>query len=207
MMSGIGYASWNDTLIAKNNVRNGDVDVRFVQDNSYESVRGCKYVIPSAKIIDDKAHSMEVSLNNMYPGAWVMFKVKGVNKGTVPVKFDNVNVEFSGDRQLLLYLTFEAGLSIDSNGDKKPDKTCYFNGKLEDFAVKFNKEINNLKNVVMEPNGSGNFILGVPYDKAGDIEGKGKKDDYVIVRLNNNLPQSLQSKNLRFKLTINFSQF
>lgn len=207
MLSGVGYAAWNDSLAVSSTVKTGEADMKFVQDNSYKPTRGCEYVVPSAKINDDKAHVMEVTLDNMYPGSWGMFKVKGINNGTIPTKIDGMDIQFSGDKELLPYLTFEAGISIDSNGDNQFEKTCFFEGKLMEFADKFNEQKSLIKDTFLEPRNVGSFYLGVPANMAGDLEKKGLKDDYVIIKLSKDTPNELQKRNLKFTLAINFKQF
>lgn len=209
IMSGVGYAAWSDSLYISSIIRTGELNVSFVEDNSHLKVRGAEYVEPSLDINkESKGHTAEVSLNNMYPGAWAMFKVKGANLGTIPAKFQSVKANFQGDTELIPYLTFESGVSIDINGDNQIDKTAYFKGDLQNFEALFNDTIEKqLKDVIMEPKSSGSFLLGVPYDKAGDIEKKGLKDDYIIIRLKEDAPQELQGKSLKFNLDINFEQY
>lgn len=210
MMSGVGYAAWSESLSINSIIRTGELDVRFVEDTTGKGVRGSEYVIPSMRIIDknEKSHKVEVSLDNMYPGSWAMFKIKGVNSGTIPAKFEKVKVEFSGDKNLLSYLTFQAGVSIDTDGDGKFDKVSDFKGALSDMESLFNKSIENeFKNTAMNPKNSGTFVLGVPFEKANDIEKKGVKDDYIIIRMDEKAPNDMKQKILNFNLDISFIQF
>ncbi|WP_040213400.1 hypothetical protein [Clostridium polynesiense] len=210
MMSGVGYAAWSDNLNIQGIIRTGELDVRFAEDDTGLEVRGSKYVNPSMSIIDksEKPHNLQLSLDNMYPGSWAMFKIKGINSGTIPAKFEKVKVDFSGDKNLLSYLSFEGGVSIDTQGDGKIDKTAYFKGPLSDLQEIFNKAIEKeLKNISMNPKNSGYFLLGVPVEKALDIEKKGIKDDYIIIRMDEKAPDEMKQKALNFKLEISFNQY
>jgi hypothetical protein len=207
MLMGAGYAAWADDLVINNTVATGELNVNFVKDDTYPSARGAEYVIPSVQIVDEKEHTVQVSLTNLYPGSWAAFRVKGINSGTIPAMLDNFQVEFNGDEELLPYLTYEAGLTIDTNGDNVIDnKTDKFSGKLENIASEFNAKINSLSDAKLEPNGKGNFCLNIPEEDAEDLDGDGSKEKYIIIHFDENAPLSTEKKTLTFTFTTNFKQ-
>ncbi|MBZ9689201.1 hypothetical protein G9F72_023155 [Clostridium estertheticum] len=207
MLMGTGYAKWDDNLVINGTVATGEFNVNFVEDETYPAAKGSEYVTPSVEIVDEKAHAVQVSLTNLYPGAWAAFKVKGINSGTIPVKLDDIQVDFNGDKELLPYLTYDAGLTIDTNGDNVIDDGIEkFSGKLENIANDFNTKINSLSDVKLEPNGKGNFCLNTPEKGAVDLDGDGSTDKYIIIHFDEDAPLSTEKKTLIFNFTANFKQ-
>ncbi|MGH4122963.1 MAG: hypothetical protein ACREV6_08545 [Clostridium sp.] len=208
MLMGAGYAKWDDNLVINGTVATGEFNVNFVEDDTYPSACGSEDVNSSVQIIGEKAHTVQVSLTNLYPGSWAAFRVTGINSGTIPVKLDDFKVEFNGDRKLLAYLTYDAGLTIDADGDNVIDKeTKKISGNLENIASDFNAEIKeSLSDLKMEPNGKGNFSLNVPEEKADDLNGDGSAEKYIIIHFDKDAPPDTQMKTLTFTLTTNFKQ-
>lgn len=205
MLTGAGYAAWSDNLVVNNTVKTGELNANFVKDSEHTAARGAEYVETKIEIADTNAHTVQVTLNNLYPGAWAAFRVKGINSGTIPVKLNDIEVNFSGDKELVPYLNYEAGLNLDIDGDNKIDNsTGKFTGKLENMAADFNGKLDSLKNIKLEPNG--NFYFNIPEDDAVDLDKDGSKDRYIIIHLDENAPKTMEKKTLKFTLTINFKQ-
>ena len=145
----------------------------------------------------------------MYPGSWVAFRLKAINSGAVPIKVSDVNIgKFCGDSKLLKYLSFEAGIGIDSDGDKIIDKHISFNGPLKDIESIFNHKLNSssIKNTQIKP-GGGIYFYIPEGEKAPDLDNDHVSDRFMVIRLNRDAPNSTENRTYNFKLTLNFKQF
>lgn len=211
MLTGTGYAILTDKLTINNTVSTGELNVKFVKetnakDNSIKvSARGSEYVVPVVQIVDENAHTVKIELSNLYPGAWAAFRLKGVNVGTIPIDIENIQVSFSGDIELLKYLTYEAGLSIDRNGDNVIDYTTgSFSGKLEKIEEDFNNKIKVLKNSSLEPTGKGSLYFETPNNSCNgpDLE----NERYIFLHFDSRAGNDTQKKTLEFTIKTNFKQ-
>lgn len=216
MMMGVGYAQWTDTMVINNTVQTGELNVKFDEGTfygiKYPDACAAQYAKASAQIDEKDPHTMTVNLNGLYPDSWVAFKVKGINAGTIPAKLDNIDVQFSGAKELLPYLTYETRIAFDPDGKNNNIKSFDLSGNLAGFGDDFNKYIKKdkaLQAMQLEPNNMGAFYMGVPKnglgskcDCCGDIP-----DGYIIIRFDKSAPNELKNKTLTFTLTINFKQF
>jgi hypothetical protein len=203
----VGYANWGETNELGSSVRTGELDLKYENKNVENLFKSSKYVDTSVDIVDDKAHEAKVTLSNMYPGAWAMFKLQVVNSGTIPAKLENVEMNFEGDASLLKYLQYNAGISVDKNGDSVNDWRTSFNGILINFESDFNREIQKLSGAFLESNNLGKLCLGIPSNDATDIDNDGQKDDYVFIKFDEAAPDDTQNKTISFNLKLNFKQF
>lgn len=207
MLMGAGYAAWSDNLIINTTVETGELNINFVKDVEHTKAKGAEYVSPTIEIVDDNAHVAKVALGNLYPGSWAAFRIKGINCGTIPAKIDNVQVSFSGDEDLLPFLTYEAGLTVDVDGDNIMDnEISKFSGKLQNIAEDFNERLTSLRDVKLEPYNKGNFYFNIPEADALDLDEDGYKERYIIIRFAENTPDTLENKTLTFTLITNFIQ-
>jgi hypothetical protein len=238
MLIGTGYAAWSDTLITNNTVETGEFALEFVGTNDksigvssadsekpvieavsaslgqlrFPDTKGSdKYVETSIETIEGKTNSIQVTFNNLYPGAWAGFRLKAINSGTIPAKIENIDVEFSGDSdELLDYLKYESGLELDANKDNNIDNngSMYVKGSLENMKYDFNnklKDSETIKNAQIVPGGS--IYFDTPDSNATDLDGDGSKERFIIIKFDESAPNETQGKTLTFTLTVNFKQF
>lgn len=218
LTTGVGYAYFSDSLTINNTVATGEMSVRFEKDEldglKFPEFKSSEYVLNSdIKIGNDDNiltddNVATVKFANMYPGSWVAFRLKAINSGTIPIKIKDVNFgEFSGDTELLEYLTFEAGIGIDADGDKIIDKHISFKGQLKDIESMFNDifKADSIKDTQINPGGGIYFYI--PEEEAPDLDNDNISDEFIVIRLNKDAPNSTQNKTFNFKLSINFKQF
>lgn len=218
MTTGVGYAYFSDSLTINNTVATGDMSVRFtsgeIEGLKFPEFKCSEYVLNSHINIgnDDNLFTDDnvatVKFSNMYPGSWVAFRLKAINSGTIPIKISDVNFgEFSGDVELLEYLTFEGGIGIDADGDHIIDKHISIKGKLKDIKFMFNDifKADSIRNTQINPGGGIYFYI--PEEEAPDLDKDNISDRFIVIRLKKNAPNSTQNKIFNFKLSINFKQF
>lgn len=206
MLTGAGYAAWTDTLTINNTVETGQLNVQFHEGKflglQYPDASADKYVEAKAEISDKDSHTTQIDLNNLYPGAWAAFRVRAINAGTIPAKVANVDVQFSGDKELLPYLTYETRISMNPD-DTSSNLTMFtLKGKLEDFKDTINKSIPNIQ---LAPNSKGSFCIGSPKNISNVTNNSA--DSYFLIKLDKNTPITLQKKSLSFTIQVNFKQF
>lgn len=203
MLMGAAYAAWSDTITLNGTVATGTLEMKadgvhiFYQDPSV--------VTASIQKVDDK--TVQVSASNLYPGAWVYFDMKQINTGTIPVKFDNATISFTGDSAALLpYIKTWAYYLADTNGDNNNDTggTFMFNGNLANLANAMNTNTA-FKNMVIQPGGSVTFDSPEPVD----INGDGEVDNNCIwLFIDPSAPNTTtEGKTMSFTLQMNWKQF
>ncbi|GKU31619.1 SipW-dependent-type signal peptide-containing protein [Clostridium folliculivorans] len=221
ILMGAGYAAWTDTTVITNTVRTGTLNVKFDQSNfsgiKYPDACAAQYAKASADIVDKDSHTMQVQLNDLYPGSWAAFRVKGINAGTIPAKIDNIDVQFSGDKELLPYLSYETRIGIDPNGNNSDLSKFTISGKLSKFGEDINnylKQHNEVKNLQLSPNNKGCFYIGVPQNGfsvnancSNNNNNTVAPDGYFVIKFDKAAPNELQKKALNFTITVNFKQF
>ncbi|MEM3828098.1 MAG: hypothetical protein QXP36_02615 [Conexivisphaerales archaeon] len=100
---GLNYAYWNETLTINGTVNTGEVKVIWNYDPwEHPSVQVYDdYYTPSTVAsaswtpIDD--HTFSVTFNNLYPGVMLKFQGYARNMGTIPVKFDHIDITIIND--------------------------------------------------------------------------------------------------------------
>ncbi|MFA9399087.1 MAG: hypothetical protein ACERKV_12605 [Clostridiaceae bacterium] len=200
-LMGAGYASWADSLVIGNTVSTGSLNMNFVNNAEYPKTLASEFVISSAVVSEDKK-TVTVKLENLYPGAYAAFKLEGINAGTIPAKITGVNVEILGDKdELLPYLTYDAGFSLDKDGDDIADGAVNkFSGSLENIGIDFNAEIQPYKDLQLEPNNKGNIKFGI-------IDNGNANDGYIIIHFDEDAPSETQDKSIQCNITFDFVQF
>lgn len=205
---GTGYASWQDTLVTSNTVSTGELSVELDNEKGEINAIASEQVKPHLSILEG-SKAVEVSFDNMYPGSYGAIKLQGKNTGTIPCKFDSIQLNTTGDTELIEYFIYEGGFEIDGDGDGVIDKIIYSSGLLKDFESNFNKLFReNLKDTELSPNGNGKFYFKTPTDASTlNANLNDKVDNYVVLKLREDAPIELQNKNLSFEIKLNFSQF
>lgn len=217
MFMGVGYASWKDSLTINSVIQTGVMAVNFVEDteSKLESTVAGEYVKVNVKIDEKNNNTAEVAIDNLYPGAWAAFRLKAVNSGTIPAKFDNVVVEFDKEvdekgnelpekDKVLPYLTYKTGLRVYGQGQKEGFKDINLQGNLQDIGLQFNDKLQEIKDIQLEPNGVGSIYLGT--HKLKNLKDP-FKEGYMFIYYSKDAPNSTQGRTLTFKIKFNFKQF
>ncbi len=219
MLTGAGYAYWTDSLAVNTTVSTGELSVRFEKNElnglKFPEIKTSKYVMDSSlKIGNDDSiltddNVATVNVPNLYPGAWIAYRLKAVNSGTIPVKISDVDFQITCDEaNLLNYMAYEAGIGIDADGDKVIDKHVKFKGELKNFKTDLNNNLNSsgMKNIEIKP-GGGIYFYIPEGEEAPDLDNDNISDRFMIIRFNEDAPSSTQNKTIKFNYTVNFKQF
>lgn len=118
MVMGAGYAYWNDTSIINNSISTGNLDVKFVDQNTtrggddqagkiatdenkskaywaayvkHEGLNG-----GPATTVTNGGKTVNTLVTNMYPGAYAQYYGTLENEGSIPAVIKNVTVDFKG---------------------------------------------------------------------------------------------------------------
>lgn len=197
MLMGAGYAAWTDTLSLTNTVETGEFNVEF--DGNTFATYASPLVSSRCYVSGNDSHTIQLDLSNLYSNSCASFKVKGINTGTIPAKLDNITVDFSGDRELLEYLTYETNIVVvNSNNGNTTLNTINLDGNLADLA----NDINNntiIKDIQLSPNSNGRFYMGGFNDS--------NTDSYFVIKFGKAPNSMITKKNLKFTININFKQF
>lgn len=94
---GAGYAAWSDTVKVNSNVNTGNMNIEFIKTGipapmpySFGLETGdSKYM---QNTITSTEKEVTVSLNDLYPGAGLLYGTSFQNKGSIPVIIDSVEV-------------------------------------------------------------------------------------------------------------------
>jgi hypothetical protein len=203
----VGYANWGETNELGSSVKTGELDLRYENKEVDDTFKCSEYVETNVEIVDENGHEAKVTLSNLYPGAWAMFKLQVVNSGTIPAKLENAEMDFEGDTFLLQYLNYKAGISVDKDGDSIIDWKSRFEGLLSNFENDLNDEVQNLGGAYLESNNLGKLNLGIPTNSLDETEIGIEQNDYILIKFDENAPQNTQDKSLAFNLRLNFKQY
>lgn len=96
MLMGVGYAWWTDSIKIFGNITTGEMKVQFGTYKMDALTDGTYAVnLPTiTKSTDGKRY--DCTFTNIVPGAVGMLQTEIVNTGTVPVKFDNIQIALTG---------------------------------------------------------------------------------------------------------------
>lgn len=198
-LCGVAYAAWTDHLFINGNVETGDLCMEWIDNDGYPKIVGDSEHLMTVSIEQTDPHHTRVVLSNMYPGAVGKFDVLGMNKGSIPVKFQNAQVIFDNPADPAIpYLNAWGDFVADEDNDNVQDKWGTFNKVLLD---NFDDEMNSnpyLASVVLEPNGWISFNKN-----AGD-----PNDNCIYIQLDPNAPNAVtEGKEIGFTLVTNWKQF
>ncbi|GKU31618.1 SipW-dependent-type signal peptide-containing protein [Clostridium folliculivorans] len=212
LLMGAGYASWNDNVKIKNSVETGTFNVSFDKDNCWVLPSDSLVNADMNKIESDNLYStlkdtktLEVTLKNMYPGSEVCVNTVMKNYGSIPAKFDNVEVSGpTGDNGLIqdLEVPFLYGYIEHKNGtvSSLPDVDSKGPIKLSQLQAKMN---NLLSNVILQPGDT--LKLQKSNNNKNNNSGIAVEDHFNI-ELPKDSTNITQNKEAKFDITISWKQ-
>lgn len=239
-LSGIGYALWTDNLVLNAMAKTGKLDIQWmVGDEGFKGPWGHsitsgagasvtsqigigqsedpyhhQHAKATAERVDD--NTIEVTAENLYPGARFKVDMRAINVGTVPAKFAGIRIDrktdgSDGDDTLFNNLkVYHMNWAIgNKNADGTMDYGSLTETKLIDPSWGVYKPIwlrdlptliqndteSGIKDRVLEPDGKGVLLFD------------GEEDDECIVfEVNPEIDNTLMEKWTKFRLIIDFVQ-
>lgn len=198
MLMGAGYAAWTDNFKVTSTVSTGNLDIQITQAYYYggENLGEKQRAWTRTEMPVKNANSLVIEAADLYPGSDVRLDIYTMNKGTCPLDFDSVQVEFlSGDRELFDVLTARGAVKFDTDGTgtefNPVSRTFGYSG--DNRLVNLNSMLTGvLDDMILYPGGTlyfddteeGCIRFGLPY---------GASNDY-------------QKMSCKFRLTFNFGQ-
>lgn len=144
MLMGVGYAWWTDSLTITGDISTGKMNVQFGEYTMEAMSSGTFAVdIPTITKSED-GKSYACTFTNIVPGAVGMLQTEILNNGTVPVKFDNIQITLTGSK------VFTDQLQVGLNDPESGEITYY-------TVKQFKSLMNNnqaLKSNIIPRNGS-----------------------------------------------------
>lgn len=147
MMMGAGYAAWTDQLVINNSVSTGHLNVNFPEDGTVEVYESDVAVAEDGltrtykeAVVDADDHQVNVTIDNLYPGAVAKVTVPFYNDSTIPVKLDDVDfgtiTDATNGKSLAAVVTIENETYVDSAIEIAPGETeeLYFEIVVGDGA-------------------------------------------------------------------------
>lgn len=159
MFMGVGYAWWTDTLTVSGNISTGEMKVQFGRYCMKPFTMGTMVVDePEIKVSKD-GKRLDCTVTNILPGAVGVLKAEVINSGTVPVKFDSIEVTLNGskvfmdqlqvglfnpnDREIVYYNVNEF-ITVMNNSDLKNEVIMNKeNFLLPEMFLRLNPEVGN----------------------------------------------------------------
>lgn len=94
LLMGAGYAFWSETLTIDATVSTGELDFEFLDSSNFVSggdyvVGAQNYVKGTANVNSDDPKTLDLTLENMHPGATAKFKLCIKNTGTIGLKLED----------------------------------------------------------------------------------------------------------------------
>ncbi|WP_040213402.1 hypothetical protein [Clostridium polynesiense] len=224
---GAGYAAWTDNLKINSTVKTGELNVEFVDKGTLLPIIYPEYIkleenggYMKSSVTLENSKTINVKLDNLYPGNGLLYTARFDNKGSIPAVIDRVEVKFNKDNSLLKEKLVVAGGYIQSNSTGSKIKFGAFpnlkDGLKKKYYLKDLEENLNkmLKGTVMQP---GDFIcMDIPEENKQEIadilneEGiKGfnpEKDNCVIMGLSATSGNNLKNQSAEFEIRLHFKQ-
>lgn len=200
VLMGMSYAAFNEDISINDSfVDTGQLDVNFTKWLVRTDPRMTSNIIR----IDD--NTVQVTVNNLYPGGRVWIDVDMTNQGTIPVKFESAELTVNDPGNLLPYLRSWCWLKYDEDGPG-PEPTTNFGyiqhpwRPLTGLADAMNNS-SVLKSIVLEPGGWISF--------EADEDGGSDEEEIrcICIRLDKDAPNDTQNKSLTFTLRMNWKQW
>lgn len=205
LVTGVTYAAWSRQLNINGTVNTGNLGFEWDEKNcsigTFDRDRRNGNQI-QASLVKKNANTLEVTMANIYPGAGIVLDALGRNTGTIPAKFKNATLSFSGDTEVVQYLKSNGKFAWSKDGAaigtqvviQQPDPVTGVWPSFDQFDDDMNTVIPN--DVVINPGGW--FSL----DKAPTPD----SPNCIYIKLDENAPKSISGKTVTFTLTANFEQ-
>ena len=125
MMMGAGYAAWTETVTINNNVCTGELDVDLaagtvaVFSDTAGAVEPAGITRTAEAVLDagdTENNTATVTVDNLYPGAFVTISVPISNVGTIPAKLDAITNTFASTWATLSAPTAPADIAVGGSG-------------------------------------------------------------------------------------------
>lgn len=196
MMMGAGYALWQDTLVLNETIEMGNVEVQWFWNGVKPDPKGV-FVATSPTVAGNSnrsadKHTYTVKVENVYPGAEVRWDGSLINKGSLPVKFDNVD------------LVMKTGTAFVEHIDVHYD-TRYLDEGGSGWGA-YNHHNTTFAELENEMNSDAIF-KGYVLDTEDRIQfGDEDEPNCIILKFHDDMPQSLENQTLEFDLVFTFVQ-
>jgi predicted ribosomally synthesized peptide with SipW-like signal peptide len=91
----VGYAYWTDEIHINGTAQAGTMSVDWINNPwNHPSTTASAYVTQGWEI---EGKTLKVTFGNLYPGAQIHWQGWGMNSGTIPVKFNRVDIDITDD--------------------------------------------------------------------------------------------------------------
>lgn len=169
ILLGVGYASWRSTLTINNSINTAKFKVEFVNDDS-NYVKCSKYM--TANVVPENS-SMTFNITGLYPHSQAEMSQMISNEGTIPVKFDSVELSPSKIDNILetnKVLQYSGSLTLIPGKDSKvlsgTTVTRVVTGSFQSFTSQLLGWNGPGKPLVLQPGDALQFVYNVYW--AGD---------------------------------------
>jgi len=196
VLMGAGYAAWGQNVTVGGTVNTGKKDVGFTR----WVARTDEHMTSSISRID--ARTVQVTVNNLYPGGRVWIDVDITNTGTIPCKFESAALTIDPQNPLAPYLKSWCWLRYDEDGPGGPKPTNSYGyvqhpwGPFTGLADALNQSAM-LNSLILDPGGWISF----------EADGSGDEARCICIKLDESAPNTVQNKSLTFNLQLNFKQW
>lgn len=199
---GAGYATWTDQISIGGSVATGTLNVEW--DQSTQVALADTLVQADVSVDTSDPDKATFTVSNMYPGAMALVVLAAENKGTIPAKFTDAQMTVSGDTQVADFIrAYSGAVAVDENGFVKGGDVVSFDRPFSELANDFT---NNgfMKGVNLQPGEK--LFLDMPESANIDVNGDGKEENCIILKIADNAPNDIQGKTVTFTLDFNWKQ-
>lgn len=102
MMMGAGYAYWQEDLLITNTVKTGQLDFTFQDADITIPTNSYIYESSYCRVKDGDDNTIEISLDNMYPGAEATVDFELLNSGSMKAKLKNFDIPETFDEKAFI---------------------------------------------------------------------------------------------------------
>ena len=201
VLTGASYAIWASQMNIFGTVNTGQLGLEW--DETYCSVAPFDRNLADGTAVTCSIDKTEpnrviVTVANLYPGAGINLDVLGRNNGTIPVKFKDAKLTFSGDTELVPYLKSWGIVKWNTDGTSTPATAVSVQTAWQSFST-FASDMNALlPNFVLKPGG---------WFSMDQEPGQTPEARCIAIKLDENAPPELtMNKTVTFVLETNFEQ-
>ncbi len=203
LITGVSYAIWAVPMYVNGTVKTGAVGLEW--DETKCSVAPFDRDLSNGtdvtcSITKDpvEPNRVWVTVGNLYPGAGINLDVWGVNKGTIPVKFKNAKLEFSGNTEIVPYLKSWATVKWNTDGTSAPATAATVQTPWQPFESLATDMNTYLPNFVLKPGG---------WFSMDQEPGQTTETRCIGIKLDEGAPQEItMGKSITFTLEMDFEQ-